>query len=80
MARRADQSSRGIQSGASPSASSVEGLPPSVSCSPADNLDRPRASMHNLRRRGREPVTHQDDQHLDREAVREQDLFGAAVR
>jgi hypothetical protein len=36
--------------------------------------------MHNLQRRGREPVAHQDDQHLDREAVRQQDRFGAAVR
>jgi hypothetical protein len=67
-------SSRGIQSGASPSASSVERY------SHADNLDRPPASMHNLRRRGGEPASHQDDQHLYREAVRQQDRFGAAVR
>jgi hypothetical protein len=29
--------------------------------------------MHDLRRRGREPASHQDDQDLDREAVRQQD-------
>ena len=40
---------------ASLSASSVERLPPGVSYSHADNLDRPPASMHNLRLRGREP-------------------------
>jgi hypothetical protein len=36
--------------------------------------------MHDLRRRGRKPASHQDDQHLDLEAVRQQDRFGAAVR
>jgi hypothetical protein len=50
-----------------------------VSYSHADNLDRLSASMHDLRRGGREPVAHQDDQHLDREAVCQQDRFGAAV-
>jgi hypothetical protein len=41
--------------------------PPGVSYSHADNLDQPPVSMLNLRRRGREPIAHQDDEHLDRE-------------
>jgi hypothetical protein len=65
---------------APPSASSIERLPPGVSYSHADNLDRTVASMHDLRRRGREPASHQDDQHLNRKAVRRQNRLGAAVR
>jgi hypothetical protein len=53
-----------------PSASSIERLPPGISDSHADNLDRPHAGMRDLWRSGREPVAHQEDQHLDREAVR----------
>jgi hypothetical protein len=57
--------------------------PSSGQCQPSgigdphpDNLDRPLASMHGLGRRRRQPVAHQDGQHLGRKAMCQHDRLG----